>query len=427
MHTGVIVGEKIRVSIRFYYFYTIAYAGDVDMITWDTRYADRAQSVRASDIRELLKVAQRPEVISFAGGLPHPNSFPVEDIFRISQSVLLNEADEALQYSATEGYIELRKFLAARERSVGVISDEDNILVTSGAQQGLELVAKTLLNPGDTALVEEPGYLGGLQAFRMYQASFTPIPLQEDGIDIDALRAVLESGAKPPAFLYIVPTFQNPSGITYSKQKRQELADISMEHNLIIVEDNPYAKLRFEGEDIRSVKAFCPDNTIYLSTFSKILSPGFRMGWICAPKEVIRKFVIMKQATDLCTNTYCQFITYQLLRRGLIDRHIPWIAAMYKEKRDIMIKAMEEYFPPEVRWTRPEGGMFLWVTLPAYMNTKEMFKAALQENVAYVHGGAFYTEGGENHMRINFSYVDNERIIEGVKRLASVIKAHMHG
>jgi 2-aminoadipate transaminase len=399
----------------------------VVIITWDKSYADRAQSVKASDIRELLKFAQRPEIISFAGGMPHPKSFPVEDIFRISQSVLLNDGAQALQYSETEGYEELRRFLAARERSVGVLSDEENILVTSGSQQGLELVAKTFVNPGDTVLVEEPGYLGGLQAFRMFQASFKTVPLLEDGADLDALRAILKKGEPAPKLFYIVPTFQNPSGITYSKEKRKELAEIATEHNLIVVEDNPYAKLRFEGDDIRSFKAFCPDNTIYLSSFSKILSPGFRMAWVCAPKDVIKKLTIMKQATDLCSNTYSQVITYELLRRGLIDRHIPWIAAMYKEKRDIMIKAMEEYFPPEATWTHPEGGMFLWVTLPQYVNTKEMFKAALKENVAYVHGGAFFIKGGENHMRLTFSYVDNDKIVEGIKRLAMVIAAHMHG
>ena len=397
------------------------------MIQWEKCYAERAQSVKASAIRELLKFAQRPEIISFAGGMPHPKSFPVEDIFRISQSVLLNESAQALQYSSTAGYEELRKFLAARERSVGVLSDEENILVTSGSQQGLELVAKTFINPGDTVLVEEPGYLGGLQAFRMFQASFKTVPLQEDGADMDALRSILNKGNATPKFFYIVPTFQNPSGITYSKAKRKELAEIAVEHDLVIIEDNPYAKLRFEGDDIRSVKAYCTDNTIYLSSFSKILAPGFRMAWICAPKDVIKKLVIMKQATDLCSNTYSQVITYELLRRGLIDRPIPWIAAMYNEKRDIMIKAMEEYFPPEATWTHPEGGMFLWVTLPPYVDTKEMFKAALKENVAYVHGGAFYTKGGENHMRLTFSYVDNDKIVEGIRRLASVISAHMHG
>ncbi len=397
------------------------------MIKWEKSYAERARSVKASDIRELLKFAQRPEIISFAGGMPHPKSFPVEDIFRISQSVLLNDGARALQYSSTEGYEELRKFLAARERSVGVLSDEENILVTSGSQQGLELVAKTFINPGDTVLVEEPGYLGGLQAFRMFQAVLKTVPLQEDGADLDTLRSILEKGDAKPKFFYIVPTFQNPSGITYSKSKRKELAEIAIKHDLVIIEDNPYAKLRFEGDDIRSVKAYCPENTIYLSTFSKILAPGFRMAWVCAPKDVIKKLVIMKQATDLCSNTYSQVITYELLRRGLIDRHIPWIAAMYREKRDIMIKAMEEYFPPEATWTHPEGGMFLWVTLPPYVNTKEMFKAALKENVAYVHGGAFYTEGGENHMRLTFAYVDNDRIADGIRRLASVISAHMHG
>ncbi|MHC1604558.1 MAG: aminotransferase-like domain-containing protein [Candidatus Methanofastidiosia archaeon] len=395
------------------------------MPEWEKLYAKRATDIKASDIRELLKLTKRSEMISFAGGLPNPASFPVEDIFRISQSVLLNDANGALQYSTTEGYDELRKFLAARERSVGVIANEDNILITSGSQQALEMIAKTFLNPGDTVFLEEPGYLGGISAFKLFQANFETIPLEEDGLNINILRKKLETAKNKPKFLYTVPTFQNPSGITYSLEKRKELAKIAKEYDLTIIEDNPYAKLRFVGKHIRSIKAFAPDHTIYLSTFSKILAPGFRMAWICAPKDVIRKLVIVKQATDLCSNSFTQRITYELLRRGLIDRHIPWIAAMYKEKRDIMLKAMEEHFPPEVTWTKPEGGMFIWVTLPEYINTKEMFTEALKEDVAYVHGGAFYINGGFNHMRLNFSYCDNEKITKGIKKLGKVIKAHL--
>ncbi|RZN50580.1 PLP-dependent aminotransferase family protein [archaeon] len=395
------------------------------MIDWTSRYAERAHGVKASDIRELLKLTMRPEVISFAGGLPHPKSFPIEDIFRISQSVLLNEGEQALQYGTTEGYIELRKFLAARERSVGVQVDEESILITSGSQQGLELVSKTFLDKGDTVLVEEPSYLGGLSAFRLFQASFETVPLEDDGPDLDVLRHLLDTLPTPPKFFYIIPTFQNPSGITYSLEKRKELAEIAREYDLLLVEDNPYAKLRFEGEDIASVKVFAPDHTIYLSSFSKILSPGFRLAWICAPKDVVRKLVIVKQATDLCSNSYVQLITYQLLRRGLIDRHIPWIATMYKEKRDIMLKALEEYFPPEVTWTHPEGGMFLWVTLPDYIDAKEMFSDAIKQNVAYVQGGAFFVNGGHNYMRLTFAYMDNDKIREGIRRLAAVVKDHL--
>ncbi|MHC1609855.1 MAG: aminotransferase-like domain-containing protein [Candidatus Methanofastidiosia archaeon] len=395
------------------------------MISWKDLYSERVKDIKASDIRELLKLTKRPEVISFAGGLPNPKSFPVEDIYRISQSVLLNSGDEALQYTTTEGYIELRKFLATRERNVGVNATEENILITSGSQQGLELITKTFINPKDTVFIEEPSYLGGISAFKLFQASFKTIPLENDGARLDILREKLKNAKDRPKFFYIIPTFQNPSGITYSMEKRKELAEIAQEHDLTIIEDNPYAKLRFEGENIRSFKAIAPDNTLYLSTFSKILSPGFRIAWICAPKEVIRKLVIVKQATDLCSSSYIQMITYQLLRRGLIDRHTPWIAEMYKEKRDIMLRALEEYFPPGVTWTRPEGGMFIWVTLPEYMNAKLMLNDALKQNVAYVHGGAFYIKGGYNHMRLTFAYMDNDKIEEGIKRLGSIIKAYM--
>lgn len=395
------------------------------MIQWDECYADRAQGVAASEIRELLKFTMRPEVISFAGGLPHPKTFPVEDIYRIAQSVLFNSSDEALQYTTTEGHIELRKFLAARERSVGVFAGVEEILVTSGSQQGLELISKTLLNPNDKVIVEEPSYIGGISAFNLYQSQLLPIALEEDGPDLGDLEAILKKSERPPKFFYAIPTFQNPSGITYSKSKRKELAEISAEHDLIIVEDNPYAKLRFKGESKKSIKYYAPDSTIYLSTFSKILSPGFRMAWICAPKELVRKLVIVKQATDLCSSTFLQMITYQLLRRGLIDKHIPWIAALYKEKCDMMLDAMDEYFPPDVTWTRPEGGMFIWVTLPEHVDTKKMFDDALKNNVAYVHGGAFYTRGGHNHMRLSFASPDNDKIQEGIQRLGKVIREYI--
>jgi len=395
------------------------------MLTWENLFSERVSGLKASDIRELLKLTKRPEVISLAGGLPNPKSFPVEDIFRISQSVLLNNGEEALQYTTTEGYIELRKFLAARERSVGVLSTEDNILITSGSQQALELIAKSFLNPGDKVIVESPSYIGGLSAFKLFQAKFETVPLDEDGARLDVLRDILNNSKVKPKLFYTVPTFQNPSGITYSKEKRKELAEIAYDHDLIIVEDNPYEKLRFSGKKIKSVKVYAYENTIYLSTFSKILSPGFRLAWVCAPEDVIKKLVIVKQATDLCSNAYVQHITYQLLLRGLIDRHIPWIAAMYKEKRDIMLNAMEKHFPPEVTWTRPNGGMFIWVTLPDHMNAEKILPEALKENVAYVQGGAFYTKGGYNHMRLTFAYESNENIVEGIKRLGIVLKSNI--
>jgi len=389
---------------------------------WDNLFSERVKDLKASEVRELLKLTSKHEVISLAGGLPSPKSFPMEDIFRISQSVLLNSGEDALQYTTTEGYIELRKFLASRERSVSVLATEENILVTSGSQQALEMVAKTFINPGDKVIVESPSYLGGLSAFKLYQSKFETVPLEEDGADLDKLRKIMERSDEKPKLFYTVPTFQNPSGITYSKEKRKELAEIAYEYDLLLLEDNPYEKLRFSGDGIKSLKAYAPENTIYTSTFSKILSPGFRVAWICAPKEIVDKLIIVKQATDLCSNSYVQYITYQLLLRGLIDRHIPWTAAIYKEKRDIMIESMEEYFPDEATWVTPEGGMFMWVTFPENVNTKKIFPEALKENVAYVHGGAFYIEGGYNHMRLSFAYETNERIVEGIKRLGNVLK-----
>jgi len=395
------------------------------MIDWDNLFSERVRDLEASEVRELLKLTSRPEVISLAGGLPNPKTFPMEDIFRISQSVLLNSGEDALQYNTTEGYIELRKFLAARERSVCVQATEDNILITSGSQQGIELVAKTFLNPGDTVIVESPTYLGGLSAFKLYEAKFKCVPMEGDGADLDELRKILNNSETQPKFFYTVPTFQNPSGITYSKDKRKELAEIAYDYDLILIEDNPYEKLRFTGNKIKSIKAYAPDNTIYLSTFSKILAPGFRVAWICAPPDLVNKLTKVKQATDLCSNSYVQYITYQLLLRGLIDRHIPWIATMYKEKRDIMLDAMEKYFPDTVTWTKPEGGMFIWATLPEHVNTKKMFPEAMKENVAYVQGGAFFTQGGFNHMRLTYTYETNDNIVEGIKRLGMVIENNL--
>ncbi len=389
---------------------------------WEKFYSERAQGLTASEIRELLKLTQKPEIISFAGGLPNPKSYDVKRIKECVDYVMDHEAEKALQYGTTEGYTKLREYLADWMTGRGYDSSPDNFLITSGSQQGLDLVSKVFLEKGDIVITESPSYLGGLGAFRAYQADIETVPLQEDGMDLDALEKRLKS-EKKPKFIYCVSTFQNPAGICMSEEKRKKLVEISLKYDVPVVEDNPYSALAFSGEPPKPVIAYSQENVLYLGTFSKLFSPGLRTAWICGPEDIIRKITIAKQSTDLCTNVLAQRITYQYCKRGYLEENLKRIRTMYKRKRDLMISAMEKYFPKEVSWTEPGGGLFLWVTLPEYIDTKEMFEDAIEQNVAYVIGSAFM--GGKNTMRINFSYPSDEDIEEGVKRLAKVIKSRL--
>lgn len=385
-------------------------------------FADRMAKTHKSFIREILKVTEDPRVISFAGGLPNPKLFPVQEVTEASVKVLAEDGENVLQYSTTEGYLPLREYIAERyftKKGLKVSSDE--ILITNGSQQGFDLIGKVFLNKEDRIAIERPGYLGALQAFSFYEPVFDPIPLLEDGIDIDLLgKAVGENRIK---LFHAVVNFQNPSGITYSKQKRLELVDIFRDHNTILVEDDPYGELRFMGEDLPSMRKYLKDNVILLGSFSKIIAPGLRLGWICAKKEVMDKIIVAKQASDFHSNYLSQRIIFQYLTDCDIDKHILKIREVYKRQRDLMLSMIEEFFPGEVEFTKPEGGMFLWITLPESLSSLRLFDLAKKENVVFVPGNAFYVDGGGNNtLRLNFSYSDEEKIEEGIKRLAKVIK-----
>jgi 2-aminoadipate transaminase len=394
-------------------------------------FSKRANRLRSSEIRELLKLTQIPGMISFAGGLPNPKAFPVDIIHKCIDDTFKKNSQQALQYGTTEGVTKLRRVLAERMRKTRDINCElHDILITSGAQQALSLAALVFIDPGDTYLTSVPAYLGAVQAFHAYEANCESIPMDEEGIDLDSLRRNLERLRRTgiyPKFFYTVPTFQNPSGETMSLNHRKELLDIASEYDFLIIEDDPYGDLIFEGEQIPPIKSLDKrGRVVYLSTFSKILAPGFRLGWVVASKDILDKFVLAKQATDLCTNVFSQYVAYEYVNGGHLDDQVKTIRTLYKHKRDVMLSALKKYFPEEVKWTLPKGGMFIWISLPKMIDTRLMFQKALSKKVAYVVGESFFPEGGNYHsMRLNFSYSDDDTIKEGIKRLAEVIKEEL--
>jgi 2-aminoadipate transaminase len=399
---------------------------------WAHRYAQRTKSVKSSIIRELLKLTQRPEVISFAGGLPAPEVFPVARFQEACQRVLATQATTALQYGPTEGYRPLRELIVAQMGRYGIVATVDNILITSGSQQALDLIAKLLINRGDRILVESPTYLGALQAFDLMGAEYVTVPVDDDGLQTCNMEQALRSG---PKFMYILPNFQNPGGVTLSRKRRDELVELSDRYGIPIIEDDPYGQLRYEGEHISPLvvldrtnllrdNGYKLGNVIYLSTFSKVLAPGLRVAWIVAPPDVIAKLVQIKQSTDLHTSTFTQMVTYEAARDGFIDEHVKLIRATYKVRRDAMLSALNDFFPPEVSWTHPHGGLFLWVTMPPGVDSSRLLELALRQNVAFVPGEPFYPNGDTgSHMRLNFSNAAPEQIREGIRRL-SIAVAH---
>ena len=403
----------------------------VFMTDFERLYSDRAGKMRKSEIRELLKLTQDPEVISFAGGLPNPKSFPVEELKSIQQYVLEHHSKIALQYGTTHGIPELREIIAERSckegmKNVGI----DNTIIMSGSQQGLDAVGKIFLNPGDIALVGLPSYLGGINAFRSYEANLLGIPLDKDGMRTDLLEDKLKELAKKKQrvkFVYTIPSFQNPAGTIMPESRRKKLIELASEYDFIIVEDDPYGKLCYDTAPVKPIKTLDDEGrVVYMSTFSKILVPGFRLAWIIADEDILRKIELCKQALDLCTAPYTQFIAYEFIKRGSLDLHIMKICEMYKPKRDVMMRSMKKYFPEGYTCNRPKGGMFAWVTLPEKVDTEVMFLDAIKEKVAYVHGKAFCVDGsGGSSMRLNFSYSTNEQLEEGMKRLGAVIEKKM--
>jgi 2-aminoadipate transaminase len=393
-------------------------------------FSVNAQGMKKSQIRELLKLTADPEIISFAGGLPAPESFPVKDLRRIVCNVMDKEAGSALQYGSTEGDVLLRTLLVERYKKEGLDISLDNLIITTASQQALDLVAKVFVNRGDKVIVGLPSYLGGLSAFGAYGADMVGIPLDEEGMSATKLEEVLADLAakgEKPKFIYIIPDFQNPSGITMTEKRRLDIIAIAKKYDLLIIEDSPYRELRFEGDPIKMMYAL--DNTeqvLTLGTFSKIFAPGFRIGWIVGNPKILDKIVMAKQSSDLCTPPFTQRIVARYLEEGLLDNNIKSIIEMYREKRDIMLKSFEEFMPPEVEWTVPEGGLFLFLTLPKHIDASELFLDAVKDKVAFVIGSAFHCNGeGKHTMRINFSYSSKEKNIEGTKRLAKVIKKYL--
>jgi len=403
---------------------------------WESRYSLRARESKSSTIRELLKIIERPGLISFAGGLPAAEVFPVQRFQEACQKVLAANAGSALQYGATEGYEPLREMIARHMARYAVLATVENVLITSGSQQALDLIGKLLINSGDRVLVEAPTYLGALQAFNGYGAQYLSVAIDDDGLRTELLEASLRRG---PKFMYILPNFQNPAGVTLSEKRRHQLIGLADKYGIPIVEDDPYGQLRYEGEhlqplvvldreNLRRDNGFSIGNVIYLSTFSKTLAPGLRLGWIVAPAQIISKLVQLKQAADLHTSTFGQCIAFEVARGGFLDQHVKLIRGVYRERRDVMLQALEEFFPPEVTWTRPQGGLFLWVTLPEGMDSQALFQSALAENVAFVPGDSFYAGNGPEscrHLRLNFSHPNPEQIREGIRRLAVAVKSQL--
>jgi len=383
-------------------------------------FSDRISDVPRSFIREILKITLDESVISFAGGLPNRDLFPLEEIKAATAKLLEESGKDVLQYSSSEGYRELREWIAARYLKKGMTIDPDNILITAGSQQGLDLLGKTILNEGDSVVIEEPGYLGAIQAFSIYRSRFHPVPVHDGGIDIELLGQTLTQ--YPAKLMYCVPNFQNPSGISYSAENRIQVADILRGKNILLVEDDPYGELRFLGQDKPSFHKLIPDNTVLLGSFSKIVIPSFRIGWIAARHDVMEKLVIAKQASDLHTNYFGQRVILQYLKDNDIDAHIEKIREAYGMQRDAMVSAIREYFPAAVHYTEPEGGMFLWITLPEGLSAMEVFKRAIELKVAFVPGDPFYVNRTNvNTLRLNYSSVDAETIRTGIKRLGEVL------
>ena len=385
-------------------------------------FSDRITDVPKSFIREILKVTIDPSIISFAGGLPNRDFFPVRALQRAAFDVFEETGNDILQYANSEGYLELRRFIAERYRKQqGLEIPVEDILITNGSQQGLDLLGKTFLNEGEDVIIEEPGYLGAIQAFSLYRARFHPVPVFEGGMDATVLAQVLKE--RRPKLLYTVPNFQNPCGISYSDANRQAVADLVRQTSCLLIQDDPYADLRFSGAAKVSFKQILPKNTILLGSFSKTVAPALRLGWLVAPPSIMEKLVVAKQAADLHTNSLAQRILFRYLCDNDLDAHIATIIRQYGKQKEAMLAALKKYFPAGVEYTNPEGGMFLWVSLPAGMSAMALFEASIKQKVAFVPGVPFYVDRKDtNTLRLNFSCSDEANIVEGIRRLGSSIK-----
>jgi 2-aminoadipate transaminase len=397
-----------------------------EIISPPWKFSDRAEKITSSVIREILKITERPEVISFAGGLPSPAAFPIEVMRAAFDKVLAENGKAALQYGATEGFAPLREWVAATLRREGADVLAENILLVSGSQQALDLLGKVLINPGQRVLVETPTYLGALQAFNLFEPHYVSVPSDDDGLRPDALTPALTEGA---AFLYALPNFQNPTGRTLPNARRETLVSRATANNLLLIEDDPYGDLRYRGVAQPSLLALASQAksscVVRLGSFSKTLAPGLRLGYIAAPTPLISKLVQAKQATDLHTATLTQMAVYEVVKNGFLDDHLPITRTLYRDQCDAMLAALKEHMPPGVSWNTPEGGMFLWVTLPAHIDSKLLLDQAVARNVAFVPGAPFYANDPvANTLRLSFVTVPQDKIREGIKVLAEVIREY---
>lgn len=395
---------------------------DIDII-----YSNMVKRSKRSAIREILKLTQKPDIISFAGGLPAPESFPINDLKEIANDVLFSDGASSLQYDATEGVKELRETLVKKYQSEGVRCELENLIVTTSSQQGLDLIGKAFINKGDKVICGLPSYLGGLTAFMSYGAEMVGIPLDKYGMRSDILEETLinmRNKGEKPKFIYIIPDFQNPAGVTMPKMRRLEIIQIAEKYGVLIVEDSPYREIRFEGDHQPMLYQLNDSGSVItLGTFSKIVAPGFRIGWILGHPKILDKLIILKQSSDLCTPTFVQKIAVKYMNSRSFHTNLNKTIALYNDRRNAMIQALRNHMPNEVFWTEPEGGLFLFVTLPEFIDTEDLLIKAIDEKVAFVIGHVFYADGkGKNTMRLNFSFMNNEKIEEGIHRLAKVIQ-----
>jgi 2-aminoadipate transaminase len=401
-------------------------------VSWQQLYAQRAERMRVSDIREILKVTAQPDIISLAGGLPAPELFPIDEYRRAFEWVLETDGAQALQYGPSEGYSGLRALIAERLGQIGIRCEGDDILITNGSQQALDLIGKIFLDPGDAVLCEKPTYLGALQAFNQYQASYAVVPMDDDGMRVDEVERLLADDRGPGGrrrikLVYALPNFQNPTGRSMSSERRHRLVELASRYGVPIVEDDPYGELRYEGEPLPTLKSLDTDGgVIYLGTFSKILAPGFRLGWVVASPDALEGILHAKQPSDLHTGIAQQMATYYVARDGFVDRHVEHIKDFYRERRDVMLRALEEHFPSGARFTRPAGGLFVWAELPAHIDTRELLLEAIRDKVAFVPGQGFHPDhSGTNTMRLNFSNVPPDMLREGIRRLGKAIQRRL--
>ena len=397
--------------------------GELSIDRFVDRYARRTSGMSASEVRALFAVASRPDVVSLAGGMPFVQDLPNEQVAAVMREVLEEHGATALQYGGGQGQLSLRETLAMLMAEEGLSADPDDVVITTGAQQGLDLLGKIFLDPGDVVAVEAPAYVGALTAFGAYEPRFLPIRLDDEGMVVDDLEEAFVRGERP-TFVYTVPNFGNPMGVTSSYSRRERLVGLCHEAGVPIVEDNPYGLLRFEGEALPTLKSMDPENVIYLGTVSKTFSPGVRVGWAYAERSVVDRLVLAKEAADLCSSNLTMLATERWFAdrarwRGVLDG----LVATYRSRRDVMLDALAQHFPADAAWTRPAGGFYVWVTLPEWLDAKALLARAVEQRVAYVPGTAFYPDGrGANQMRLAFCYPTEDRIREGIARLGQLLE-----